>query len=95
MIDGAAVVSRAPGVLHRQLADGGGLFDPDGNACHRLNESGALIWALLAEPIPFGQLQQRVAASIAEPPEGLHAEVEAFVEELRERRLVDVSDGRA
>ena len=91
MINADAIIRRAPGVLHQQLADGGGLFDPEGNACHRLNETGELIWTLLEQPIGFGQLQQQVASSVAEPPDDLEAAVAAFVEDLRGRRLVEIS----
>ena len=58
---------------------------------HGLNPVGALIWSLV-DGRTFEELVDSVRGQLAEPPAELAEDMSDFVEALRKRKLVDVSD---
>ena len=61
---------------------------------HGLNPVGALIWSLI-DGQTFAELVEEVRAHLAEPPPVLAEDMAEFIEAMRGRHLVDVTEAEA
>jgi hypothetical protein len=90
-MDDDTVIRREPRATYRQLTDGSAvILHLDTTAYHTVNETGAAIWELLAEPATFRSVVEGLAAQLDERPDGLEADTSAFLDALAERGLVTV-----
>lgn len=85
----ATTIRRESRATYRQLADGSAvILHLDTTAYHTVNETGAAIWELLAEPTTLRAVVDGLGAQLDERPEGLEEDTAAFVEALAARGLV-------
>ena len=93
-IDRGALIARNPRVAFHPLTDGQGgvLLHLDTAAYHGLNEVGFIIWELLGEELRFDRLLSLVKSRFVDAPATLDEEISAYVEDLRARDLIRVSD---
>ena len=83
---------RPEGVVFRRLSPGEGsvLLKLDSGAYHGLNETGSLLWELIAEGIMLPELVEQFRHRVDDPPGDVAAAVALFVEDLRQRGLLVV-----
>ena len=62
----------------------------DSGAYHGLNETGSLLWELIAEGIMLPELVEQFRHRVDDPPGDVAAAVALFVEDLRQRGLLVV-----
>ncbi len=91
-----AVLRRNPRVVSRQMEGRSGalLLHLDSTAYHSLNQTGALIWGVLDQPINVGRLLEILDREMGDGAV-LHAEILAYLEELAGRGLVEVEEPAA
>lgn len=89
------VVRRNPRVISERLVGEQGtvLLHLDSGASYRLNEVGALIWDLIAEPLRVGALRDRLAAAVVDSAESLEADLSEFLHGLTHRGLIGMEPG--
>ncbi len=90
MPDQKFILRPAPRVVHRLIAGRALILDPETDQLRHLNESGALLWSLIAEgrytrEALFEALLERFEVSEAEAREDL----ECFLALLSERGLIE------
>ena len=80
------MIKLAPHLLFRTEADGTGiLFDPNDGQTFLLNRTSALICRCLEKGAEKSAILAEIAAHADNVPENAAAEVDAFIETLRER----------
>jgi hypothetical protein len=86
-----AIVRPVEGVVFRRLQKGKGgvLLKLDSGAYHSLNETGAVLWELMARGRPLIDLASEFRTMIDTHPPGLAEEVREFFDQLNQRGLVD------
>lgn len=86
-----AIVRPVEGVVFRRLQKGKGgvLLKLDSGAYHSLNETGAVLWELMARGRPLIDLASEFRTLIDTQPAGLSEEVRDFFDQLNQRGLVD------
>lgn len=86
-----SIVRPVEGVVFRRLQKGKGgvLLKLDSGAYHSLNETGAVLWELMARGRPLTDLASEFRALIDTQPAGLSEEVRDFFDQLSQRGLVD------
>lgn len=86
------VVRRSLRVVSQRLVGEQGtvLLHLDSSACFNLNEVGALIWDVIADPVGVEQLHHRVAAAFDASPGSLETDVSEFLHHLAERGLIEL-----
>lgn len=92
MLDPSTTVRQNPRVAFRALAEGEGgvLLHLDTAQYHSVNAVGAAIWELAAEAPTLADLMRELRAKLDDPPDGLEADVDEFLGQLSERRLVEL-----
>ena len=93
-IEASALIARNSRVAFHPLTEGEGgvLLHLDTGAYHGVNQVGFLIWELLDEQRRFDQLLALFRARIEDPPPTLDLEISAYVNDLRARDLVSLTD---
>jgi len=91
-----SLIRRNPRVVFRNLANDQGsvLLHLDTGAYHGVNSTGALVYELLERDQEFGDLLHEVRRRLATVPPTLDDEIGAFLEELAERDLVQLTGTR-
>jgi Coenzyme PQQ synthesis protein D (PqqD) len=91
-IDSSTVVRRGPDVVFRELqpGQGGVLLRLDSGQYHGLNATGVAIWELLDGERSVGAVAAELARSIDDAPDDLLGDVAGFLEDMRQRGLVDI-----
>jgi hypothetical protein len=87
-IDAGTLISGDPEVVGCTLAEGSALLNLKTYVYYSLNEVGAFVWALLAEPMSFDDLVERVAAEFDAPRERIAQDLERLVAQLDAAGLV-------
>lgn len=87
-----SIVRPVEGVVFRRLQKGKGgvLLKLDSGAYHSLNESGAVLWELMAHGRPLLDLASEFRTLIDTHPARLGEEVREFFDQLNQRGLVDI-----
>lgn len=87
------VVKPEAGVVFRRLqrGKGGVLLKLDTGAYHSLNETGAVLWELMADGCSRGDLAKEFRGLVDDEPADLEKDIEEFVQQLRGRGLVSLS----
>ena len=90
------LVQRNPRVVSQRLAgeQGALLLHLDSSAYYGLNEVGALIWDLIADPVGVEQLQHRVSAECEDSPGSVDTDLSEFLRHLAERGLIGFHPAR-
>jgi hypothetical protein len=84
------MIRRNPKAVFREFEDGAGvLLHLETTAYHGVNRVGALIWRLLDTEVTFGHLMEGLRDRLDGAPESLEEDVTQFIDELRERDLVE------
>jgi Coenzyme PQQ synthesis protein D (PqqD) len=93
-IEGSALIARNPRVAFHPLTEGQGgvLLHLDTAAYHGLNDVGFHIWELLGEELRFDQLVSLVKTRFADAPSDVDAEIGAYVQDLRARDLLRLTE---
>jgi hypothetical protein len=80
-------------VVFRRLDEGSGavLLHLETAAYRHLNEVGALIWTLLEGEPTRDELVEAIRLHITDPPDRMSAELDVFLEALRERGLIEMA----
>ena len=83
-----------PRAVYRDLADGAGgvVLHLDTAAYHGVNAFGAHVWSSLGDGVTFADLLADIRANVEGVPEGVDAEVGAFLSDLHDRGLVRYGD---
>jgi hypothetical protein len=90
-VDDDTTIRREPRATYRQLADGSAvILHLDTTAYHTVNETGAAIWELLAEPATFRHVVEGLAGQLEERPPELERDTAEFLEALAARGLVTI-----
>jgi coenzyme PQQ synthesis protein D (PqqD) len=91
-MDSAAVISRAPGAVFRELSAGEGavVLNLETGQYHGVNGVGVLIWDLLESGCTLSELVGGVRERVVDAPDGLEDDVAAFVAAMQQRGLVIV-----
>lgn len=89
MID-SAVIRRDPKVVYRELGEdeGGVLLHLETGQYHGLNKTGAAIWSLIDGVNTFAEIVVKVRGQLAAPPTDLEQDVTVFLDDLRQRDLI-------
>ena len=95
MIDPSTKIVRNERVVFRNLAEGAVLLHLDTAAYHGVNEMGAAIWERLEAGPTFSELVAGVREDVDDAPPELDDEVGAYVEQLAERGLVELTPATA
>jgi hypothetical protein len=84
------VVKPEAGVVFRRLREGKGgvLLKLDTGAYHSLNETGAVLWELMADGCTERDLAREFRGLFDDEPADLEKEIGEFVHELRGRGLI-------
>ena len=77
--------------LHRELAGEGVLLQLDTGEYFGLDEIGERIWALMMEDGDLSRVESRLIEEFDVEPARLAGDLTAFVDELAERRLIDLA----
>ena len=77
--------------LHRELGGEGVLLQLDSGEYFGLDEVGERIWALMMEDGDLSRVESRLIEEFEVEPSRLAADLKAFVDELAERRLIDLA----
>lgn len=87
------MIKRSARAVHRDMADeaGGLLLHLDSGAYYKLNSVGLTIWGLLEEERNLGDLVAEVRARHEDAPPELEEDVRGFLDELRGRDLITIS----
>lgn len=95
-IEASALIARNQRVAFHPLTEGEGgvLLHLDTGAYHGVNDIGSLIWQLLDEERRFDQLLSLLRARVEGAPSTLDMEISAYVNDLRARDLLKVTDSR-
>ena len=82
---------KSPRVAYQKLPgeEGAVLLHLDSGAYHGINETGAEIWSLIDGQRTTVDITVALRDRLEDPPADLEQEVQAFIDELRERRLLD------
>ena len=96
-IEASALIARNSRVAFHPLTlgEGGVLLHLDTGAYHGLNQVGFLIWELLEEQRRFDQLLTLFRARVEDAPSTLDIEISAYVNDLRARDLVSLTEADA
>lgn len=83
-------IRRNPHIAYRDLAagEGGVLLHLETGSYHGVNVVGALIWDLIDGDRDRAELVVAVRQRLIDPPEDLDAEVAGFLDDLRQRDLI-------
>jgi predicted Rdx family selenoprotein len=92
-ITDAARVRRHPRAAFRELGgdEGAVLLQLDSGGYHGVNAMGSLIWELMEDGPTVAELIASVRDRVIDPPREVDDEVRAFVSDLAERDLVEVT----
>ena len=87
-------VRRGNRVAFRAYGDnsGGVLLDLETSLYFGVNSVGALVWELIGSGNEVARIVDEMHSKIDDPPEDLAGDVEQFLAELEERRLVILDD---
>jgi len=86
-------LKRSPEVIHEAVDQPAMLVPPDGSELIWLNAAGTMVWDLLAMPADARGLAAQLHPRFEEIPlEELERDIEAFLDSMRERGLVQESD---
>ena len=66
----------------------------DTAAYHGLNETGSAIWESVGDGRSIDDIVPEVTLLFEDPPPSLHQEIRSFIEDLLDRDLLRVEDGR-
>jgi hypothetical protein len=90
-----SIVRPVEGVVFRRLQEGKGgvLLKLDSGAYHSLNETGAVLWEMMARGRPLVDLASEFRSLVDTNPAELDDEVRDFFDQLSERGLVDIEPG--
>lgn len=94
LVPDAAMLGRHPGAGMRER--GGELFltDPDDLAIHGLNATGAAVWRLIEDPVPFGEIVETFAAAFPDlAREDLRNDLAALALDLVAKGLARLEEG--
>ena len=93
MIEANTRVNHGEGVVFRRLApgEGGVLLRLDSGAYHGVNETGSLLWELVGEGTTLAGLKDDFRGRLDASPSDLDADVVGFVEDLRDRGLLELT----
>jgi hypothetical protein len=83
-----AAIKRNPKVVHRPLAEGGVLLHLDSGQYHGVNRIGLLVWDLLEGEPTFALLLADLRRQLADPPDRLEGDIDAFLDGLLSRDLI-------
>ncbi|HJQ94456.1 MAG TPA: PqqD family protein [Acidimicrobiia bacterium] len=91
---GFKYVRRGNRVAFRAYGDksGGVLLDLDTSLYFGVNSVGALVWELIGSGNEIARIVDEMHSKIDDPPEDLADDVDQFLAELEERRLVILDD---
>ena len=86
-----SIVRPVEGVVFRRLQEGKGgvLLKLDSGAYHSLNETGAVLWELMALGRPLEDVTTEFRSLVDTRPVQLDDEIQDFFEQLNRRGLVD------
>jgi hypothetical protein len=73
-----------------QRGKGGVLLKLETGAYHSLNETGALLWELMADGLTLDDVASKFRALLDDQPSEVEAEIHDFFDQLRRRGLVDI-----
>jgi hypothetical protein len=92
MIDSQTTVRRKPDVVFRELQEGEGgvLLHLLSGEYHGLNQLGCVVWGLIENERPFGDLIGALRGEVDDPPADVEQDVSDFLEGLRDRDLVEL-----
>jgi len=83
-------IRRNEEVVYRELAAGEGavLLHAGSGAYHGLNVTGSLIWSLIDGDRTRDDIVRELRARLDDPPSGIEGDVEHFLDDLRQRKLI-------
>ena len=86
-----------PRCVFRRMKEGAGgvLLNLDTGEYRRLNETGARIWELLVAGPTYADLLVQLRSEVKDPPDTLEEDVQAFLDELSARELVERGEAKA
>jgi hypothetical protein len=86
----ARKISRDEDVVYRDLTAGEGavLLHVGSGAYHGLNATGSLIWSLIDGDRTRDDIVRELRAQLDDPPSGIEGDVDGFLDELRQRKLI-------
>lgn len=84
-------VWRRPSVISESVLDETVVLDPDADTYARLNPSGRWLWERISQPQTIEALARALAAEFGVDEPRALADVRSFVQDLVERRLVEVA----
>jgi hypothetical protein len=88
-----SVVVRKSGVLVSAFDEGVTMLGDNPDEFFQLNAIGKSIWELLAEPVSVLSVCEALAQKFEVDPAACQRDVQAFLEQLREKGLIRVSGG--
>ena len=93
MTDPATTIRRSPDVVFRTLEEGQGgvLLHLQSGEYHGLNQFGCVVWRLLEQEQTLDSLSAAVRAEAEDVPDDADQQLSAFIDELRERKLIETS----
>jgi hypothetical protein len=83
-------VVQNPNMLHAVAGEEVMMMDVPGGSYYGLDAIGARIWGLIAQPATLDSVCAQLTSEYDVPEDICHVEVLTFVEELVDRRAVDV-----
>jgi hypothetical protein len=94
MFDPTTKIRRNPDVVFRQLEEeqGGVLLHLQSGEYHGVNDLGSMIWRLIEQETTFADVVAGVRAEAQDVPDSVDAEVSDFLDELRQRDLIEVTE---
>lgn len=89
--DSKGKISRSPDVVYRELVvdESAVLLHASSGAYHGLNGTGSLIWSLIDGERTRDDIIHEVRKRLPDAPAGVDADVDQFLDALRERELID------
>jgi hypothetical protein len=94
---GLKYVHRADRVAFRAYADGSGgvLLDLETSLYFGVNAVGALVWELIGSGNEVSRIVEEMETKFDDPPADLADDVDDFIGELEQRRLVTLNEAKA
>ena len=87
----SSTIRRNPDLLHAVAGDDILMMSVEAGAYYGLEQAGARIWELMADPITVEQMCARLTEEYDVTADVCEAEVLAFLHHLAEQHIIDVS----